>query len=312
MKILYSVKKLPHMNRPMATIGIFDGVHVGHQKLLRRLAEKAHRKKKKAIVITFIPHPYRILHPGKAPPMLLSLSHRLKILDRIGIDIALILNFNKHLSCFSAEDFVKKILVKGLNIEELFIGGNFALGHNRKGRLNLLKKLSLKYGFKLNIIKCRKVNRQPISSTSIRELLMDGKLKKASFGLGRKVSILGTVTRGDKRGRILGFPTSNLDLHHEAVPPAGVYAVFVRLNKKLYKGILNIGFRPTFKKAQREKTVEAYIFDFKKNIYGKDMEVVFVKKIREERHFKHKDHLRGQIEKDAKQAKKILESVITR
>ena len=308
MKVLYSIKKLPYMNRPMATIGIFDGVHIGHQKLLARLAEKAHRKKKKAIVITFIPHPYRVLYPGKTPPMLLSLSHRLKILEERGIDIALILNFNKHLSCFSTEDFVKKILVKGLNIERLFIGDNFALGRNRKGRLSLLKKLSLKYGFKLNIIKCRKVNRQPISSTLIRKLLMDGKLKKASSGLGRKVSILGTVTRGDRRGRILGFPTSNLDLHHEAVPPAGVYAVFVRLNKKLYKGILNIGFRPTFKKTQREKTVEAHIFDFKKNIYGKDLEIVFVKKIREERHFKHKDHLREQINKDVIKARKILEA----
>lgn len=296
------------MNRPMATIGIFDGVHIGHQKLLKQLAEKAHRRKKKAIVITFIPHPYRVLHPEKTPPMLLSLSHRLKILEERGIDIALILNFNKHLSCFSTEDFVKEILVKGLNIEGLFIGDNFALGHNRKGGLSLLEKLSLKYGFKLTIIKCRKVNRQPISSTLIRKLLLDGNLKKASSGLGRKVSILGTVTRGDRRGRVLGFPTSNLDLHHEAVPPAGVYAVFVRLNKKLYKGILNIGFRPTFKKTQREKTVEAHIFDFKKNIYGKDMEVVFVKKIREERHFKHKGHLREQINKDASQARKILEA----
>jgi len=308
MKVYYATKRLPHMNKPMVAIGVFDGVHKGHQKLLNKLVESARRKKKKAVVITFTPHPYKILHAYKIPPMLFSLPHRLKILGYAGIDLVFVLRFTKKMSLSSPEDFLRRYLVKELNVGELFMGANFKLGKGRKGGFRRLMKIAAKYDFRLNVIKCKKIGRSFISSTLIRKLIMEGKLNEASVKLGRKVSLLGTVVRGDRRGRVIGFPTANLDLHHEAVPPAGVYAVIVKYKEKEYKAILNIGFRPTFKSPQKERTVEVHIFDFKKNIYGANLEIIFIKKIRDERHFRNREHLRVQIQRDQKTAQTLLKN----
>lgn len=306
MKILYGVSKIPRLNKPIITIGVFDGVHVGHQKLLKKLVKKARRKKRKSVIITFKPHPYRVLRPHKTPPMLLSLSHRLKLLEMEGINIAVVLDFDKRLMRLSPEAFIKNILIGIFDTGELYVGEKFTLGYKKKGDAKTLKRLCLKYGFNLNVVKYKRINGQSISSTLIRKLVTEGRLREAAKGLGRRVSLLGTVARGDGRGRILGFPTSNLDLHHEAVPPAGVYAVLARLDKKNYNAVVNIGFRPTFKRYLKERTVEVHIFDFNKKIYGRDLEIIFVKKIREERRFKNRNHIREQIKKDIKQAKKAL------
>ncbi|NQT23299.1 MAG: bifunctional riboflavin kinase/FAD synthetase [Candidatus Omnitrophica bacterium] len=306
MKILYASRELPHINKPMAAIGIFDGAHKGHQKLLSALVKRARYKNKKAVVITFSPHPYKILHPHKSPPMLFSLAHRLRILGNLGVDIVFVLRFTRRIASLSPEAFVERYLVKGLDIGELFVGDNFKIGHGRTGGLKQLKRFSAKYNFKLNVIPCRKINQKLISSTLIRKLLIEGNLKGAAARLGRRASILGTVVRGDRRGRIIGYPTANLDLHHEAVPPAGVYVVLVKYNGKNYKGVLNIGFCPTFKKRARERTVEVHIFGFKKTIYGADLEIVFLKKIREERHFHNREHLRLQIKKDLRQSQVLF------
>jgi len=306
MKILYISKKRLRVKNLFATIGIFDGLHLGHQRILNALIKKARGKKGKSAVVTFSPHPFRVLHPEKAPPMLLSLKHRLKILKEMGIDIVFIVKFDKHFAGLSAKGFVQKVLIDKLGIRQLFVGEKFSLGRNRKGSTKVLKKLSKKYGFAINIIKSRRIKGKRVSSTLIRKFVIEGRFKEAHHMLGRRFSVLGTVVHGEKRGRIIGFPTANLDLHHEAIPPAGVYAVLVRKGSKSYNGILNIGFRPTFKDTHRERTVEAHIFNFRKDIYGKDLEVVFIKKLRDERHFTHRDHLREQIYSDVVAAYRVL------
>ena len=307
MKIYYSLKDLPRIKASSVTIGMFDGVHLGHRMLLAELVKRARLKKIKSVVVTFTPHPIRKLKGESFPPMLLSLEHRLRLLGKQNVDIALVLNFTKRFSHYTAEEFIKNILIRYLKVSELIVGKNFKLGYNRKGNIMLLEKLSNKYGFRLNAVNCRKSGKSVVSSTLIRKDMIQGNLRSARKKLGRAVSILGTVVEGDKRGRIIGFPTANLDLHHEAMPPSGVYAVWAKMNGTRYKGILNIGFRPTFKDEEpREKTVEVHLFNFNKDIYGRDMEVNFVKKIRPERHFKRHQDLVKRIQKDVKLANRVL------
>ena len=307
MKVLYDIKKSSEIKGALITIGIFDGVHKGHRALLRKLIKKARAKRKKSVVITFMPHPYKILHPRKSPPMLMSLDHRIKLLGEMGIGYIAVLNFNRVFSNLSAEDFISGILVKKMKMSELFIGDNFKLGHKRVGSVGLLKKLALKYNFKLTVIKRRKINGELASSTKIRKFVIRGKFEEAVSLLGRRVSVLGTVVSGDRLARTLGFPTSNVDPHHEAIPPSGVYAVIVKYDGVNYKGVLNIGFRPTFKRKKRKETIEVHILDFNKDIYGKDLEIFFIGRIRNEKRFRNKGHLKKQIREDIKQARFMLE-----
>lgn len=306
MKISYVTKRPVRTRNIFATIGVFDGVHLGHQKVIDALIKSSKKMRKKAACITFSPHPFRVLHPEKAPPMLISLQHRLEILSHTGVDVIFVLPFTRTLAGLSARDFIEKMIVDKLNIGRLFVGENFNLGRGREGNVRILKKLAAEYGISINVIKGKTVNKKRISSTLIRKYVIEGKLKEAQRMLGRRFSVLGNVIHGRKRGRILGFPTANLDLHHEAVPPSGAYAVFVRFDGRLLEGILNIGFRPTFMETNRERTVEVHIFGLKKQIYGKDIEVIFIERLREERHFTHKDHLRAQINKDMINARRIL------
>ena len=186
------------------------------------------------------------------------------------------------------------------------MGSNFFFGKKREGSLKVLKEFSKLYGYKVSTVGRFKTSGKIISSTLIRSLILEGKIKKASFLLSRPVTVLGTVVKGHRRGRDVGFPTANVDPHHEAIPPSGVYAVRVKIGNRLYKGILNRGLRPTFIKGEKEPTIEVHVFGFRKDIYGKDIEIIFVKKIREEKKFKDIDKLRKRIKEDIKRAKYIL------
>lgn len=288
----------------VATIGIFDGVHRGHKKILKLLKARARAKRAKSCVLTFDPHPSKILHPEKTAPMLVSTKHKLNLLAREGVDITVLINFSKSFAEVDPIIFVKRVLVDIVNVRELLVGENFSFGNKRRGSVKTLKRLGRMFGFEVRVIPPLKSGGRIISSTLIRRLIMSGRLSEAKRLLGRDVSILGTVTRGTRRGRILGFPTANLDLHHEAIPPSGVYAVKAKLANKAYRGIVNIGFRPTFdKKEKKEPTVEVHIFNFHKSIYGKDIEVVFMGRIRSERKFKSREHLLARIAKDIAIAK---------
>ncbi len=296
-----------HFKKFLMTIGIFDGVHRAHQKIIRAMVKKAKKKHLSTILITFNPHPANILKKGVKVPLLISLKHRLHLLNEMGLDYVIVLRFTKRLSHMNAVDFIKNTLSK-IHIDEIIVGRNFFFGRYKKGRFKDLKKFSAFYGYRVSTIDALKSSGRVISSTWIRNLILKGNLKKASSLLSRPVAILGTVIKGHKRGRIIGYPTANINPHHEAIPPSGVYAVKIILYNRVYKGILNIGVKPTFKKSpgDRESTIEVHIFNFSNYIYGRDLEVIFVKKIRREKKFKDMFYLRKQIKRDEKFASAIL------
>lgn len=290
------------------SIGVFDGVHSAHQKVLKNLIKKAKKKRLTTLLITFDPHPANVLGAPKKVPLLISLKHRLRLLKEAGLDYALVMHFNKNLAKLSAAQFAENVLSK-ITIKEIVVGKNFFFGKGKEGTFADLKRFSKRYGYNINAIPALKSSGKTISSTRIRKLILKGKLKKASKLLSRPVTVLGTVVKGYKRGRIIGFPTANINPHHEAIPPSGVYAVKIKLNKKIHKGILNIGIRPTFKESiayEPEPTIEVHIFNFDKSIYGKDLEISFVEKIRNERRFKSIISLRKQIVRDQAHAKQIF------
>jgi len=313
MRTFYSLnnflKSAASQNRFAVTIGVFDGVHRAHKKIIAGLVKKAKEKHLSTLVITFHPHPANILNPRRKVPLLISLKHRLRLLEELKVDYALVLNFDRKMAGMAAGGFLKNILEK-IYISEIVVGKNFFFGKGKKGTLGILKKYSKKRKFGISAVKAVRSGKTTISSTWIRKLIIKGKLTPASRLLSRPVTVLGTVVKGEKRGRIIGFKTANIDPHHEAIPPSGVYAVKILLDKRVFCGILNIGIRPTFKEdSQREvePTIEVHIFNFDKYIYGKDLEITFVKRIRAERRFKDTRSLARQIKNDAKRAKYILQ-----
>lgn len=311
MRIIRGIHSLKHPLRgSVVTVGVFDGVHIGHRKVIKEVVARAKALSLKSVVVTFDPHPVKVLTRHVKVPSLISLQHRLELFEEMGVDIACVLAFTKALAGISPERFVQDILVGKLGAKEIYVGGNFFFGRGAKAGAGTLLRLSKRSGFKARAIEPLKMSGKVVSSSLIRDLITRGETSKASKLLGRPVSILGTVVHGAKIGRILGFPTANINPHHEAIPPGGVYAVKARLGPKLLSGILNIGTRPTFHiySHELEPTIEVHLFGFNKNIYGRDMEVVFVKKIRGERKFRSKTELVEQIKRDVRRVKGIVGS----
>ena len=313
MKIITDLRQLGKKNkRPVITIGIFDGVHRGHKKILRVVLDKARELHAAGMVITFNPHPERILDAIGAPPLLVSLKHRLNLIAAEGLDAACVLNFNETFARYDAAEFIKSFLVKKIGAQAIAIGSNFRFGRGKKGGIGLLRSMGKKYGFSVYGVPLLKIDSKTVSSTRIRKLLTDGKLARAKRLLGRSVSVLGTVIKGNGRGRFLGFPTANINPHHEAIPTSGVYAVCAIVGSRIYKGVLNIGQRPTFVKTPgaafrtAEPSIEVHIFNFDKDIYGRDIEIIFIKRLREERKFASAEKLRKQITIDARNANMVL------
>jgi len=281
----------------VAAIGIFDGVHKGHQKIIKKVIACSHFDHVKSLVITFHPHPRNVLNPRSKIPLLLSLGHRLRLIKEMGVDHVSVIKFTKKLSRMTSLDFVKRVLLHDFNIKTIIVGTNFLFGQGHKGDFAYLKKIGQRHDFNVIGVKPVKMKRVNISSTRIRKAVEKSDIRNAGRMLGRPVTILGTVVKGRKVGRRLGFPTANINPHHEAIPQSGVYAVDARLLNKKYQGILNIGTRPTFGK-DAEPTIELHIFDFNKNIYGKDLQIIFNNKIRNEKRFSSIEALKRQIKKD--------------
>lgn len=298
------------MRKTVAAIGIFDGVHLGHRRIIRaaviacRAMSTAKKIRVRSVVITFDPHPLKILRPYKPIPSIMSTAHRVRLIRELGADACLVIRFTKKFSNLKPRDFVKKILVDRFRVLELFVGTNFVFGKGNTGDTALLKRFGREYGFKVTVVPMVKVGGKIISSTAIRDLITRGRLAEASRMLGRPVTVFGTVVSGASRGRLLGYPTANIDPHHEAIPPSGVYAVRVRLGNKKFGGALFIGHRPTF--GEREPVIESHIFDFRSMIYGEDIEVTFVKRLRGVRKFAGHEKLVEQIRKDDAYARRIL------
>ena len=305
MQIIRGFKKTSNISKPVAVLGIFDGVHLAHRRLLKEAVKKAHRLRKKSVVITFWPHP-------QCEHSIYSLEHRLRLIGEEGVHIAIVISFDKKFSEITAEDFIIDILVRKLDVSYVYIGENFKFGRGAKGDYRLLRKLSKIHGFKVKVFKILKINKKPISSSYIRKLITRGKLKEAKQLLSRPVGVLGTVVRGVCLGSRLGFPTANVNPHHEVLPPTGIYAVKVIFENQILNGVCYIGRRATFGKERAGHkgpditSIEVYIFDFNRNIYGKEIEIYFVKKIREDKRFICAPALIKQIKKDLIIARKLL------
>ncbi len=345
MKIFYGLEKFKKpTGKIVATIGVFDGVHLGHQKILKEVNQTAKQIDGCTLVITFHPHPLKITENIKTPILLISLQHRLKILSEFNIDTCLVINFGKNFLRMRGEEFVKNILFEKIGIDYLIIGSDFRLGKQQNTDKNKLRRLAKKYNFEIKVIKPVIIRGAPVKSTKIRNLIEQGNLRQAAMLLDRLVTILGTVIKGDTRGRNLGYPTANIDAHQEIIPPCGVYAVKVKLprltgatfdmgfcgaksrtvlsfpgkngtgaqgkiNNNFFDGILNIGKRPTFIISDTKKdqpNVEVHIFEFNRYIYGEDILIEFISKIRNEKKFSTKEKLIKQIEKDEIKARSIL------
>lgn len=294
---------------PVLTIGMFDGVHLAHQRIIKEVIRQAKALKGTSIVLTFSPHPLKILASYTSVPSITSLKHRVDLLKELRVDICLLVDFNKEFSKMPAQDFVKDVLVKAIGVNCLILGEGFRFGREKKGTFSLLKKLSRIYGFKVCRVEAIKMNGKIISSSRIRKVIQGGKINQANRFLGRKFSILGKVKKGSARGRILGYPTANIAPFQEIIPLAGVYAVLVKVGGEVLPGVLNIGYRPTFHaKKKFPPTIEVHIFNFQKNIYGQTIEVFFIQRIRDEKKFISRQALLARIKKDELRVKEILKN----
>ncbi len=305
MKTLCGIKELSKKpTRPVITIGGFDGVHRGHQAVINETVNWAREMQGESIVLTFAAHPRNVLS-GSAPSFITSLEHRLLLFQRLDVSLAIILEFGE-VSEMSAEHFVKGIISESLGAKGWVMGPNFAFGKDRKGDFTLASALSKKYGFEIRSCPAVKHGDETISSTLVKESILQGDLEKAKSMLGRSVTLMGTVVEGSGRGARLGFPTANLDLHHEIRPPNGVYASIVKLDGRDFLSLTSIGTRPTFEVEEAEEVVEVYIIDFDQSLYGKDLEVGFLFKLRDEIRFESADALRAQMDKDKKEVQRRL------
>jgi riboflavin kinase / FMN adenylyltransferase len=295
-----------HGSGCVATVGVFDGVHLGHFHVLRQVALRAQQRNMKAVMVTFADHPKAVLL-GQAPSTITSLEHRLLLFRRAGIDATLVLNFTPKLRELTAEQFTRKILIEGLDLRELVFGFDSKFGKDRGGNLESLQPLAQELGFALTQVPPLMVHGHAISSTAIREAVQLGDLAKAGLMLGRPASLLGTVVHGDGRGKSLGFPTANLDLLHALQPPTGVYATFVCITderpSKVLPAVVNLGKRPTFENAGH--SIEVHLLDFEGDLYGRTLEVFFLQKLRTERSFASAEQLAAQIARDCAAARKV-------
>ena len=310
MKVHFELKNFKAIN-PVVTIGTFDGVHLGHRKVLQKLRDIANEKKGESVLFTFHPHPRLVLKPEESNLRLLTtLKEKTSLLEDIGIDHLIVFPFTKEFSELSYSDFVKDVLVDQIKTSYLVVGYDHKFGKNREGGFDFLKKCAEKYQFEIAKLDALLVDDINVSSTKIRIAIEDGDMPGANKYLGYQFTLHGKVVEGKKLGREIGFPTANVEASdiHKIIPGYGVYAVKVFVAGKTYNGMLNIGTRPTFNKNADHRSIEVNIIDFNKNIYGQDLTLIFVDRIREEHKFNGIDALVKQLEKDRLHASKILQN----
>ncbi|MDQ1330613.1 MAG: riboflavin kinase / adenylyltransferase [Thermodesulfobacteriota bacterium] len=295
-------------DKAVITIGNFDGVHIGHQALFHEVIEKAEAINGTSIAMTFNPHPVRVLKKNGNPPLITVHEQKTELIEKTGIDILICVPFTLDFAAIPAIDFVRDLLVKRIGMKAIVVGKDYTFGKDREGNLEFLKQCAKEYDFEVIVADWIPISNNiegRISSTKIRELVTAGKVDEAQQLLGRYYQIGGTVMTGRNRGgRLLGFPTANIKLHDELCPKTGVYAVTVEFMKSRYKGVANIGYSPTFE--DNIFTVEVHLLDFNENIYGRNIRVNFIKRIRDELKFADIGELSGQIKKDIDEARRIL------
>lgn len=307
MQVIRGLHNLREQHRGcVATIGNFDGVHLGHQSVFRHLLDKGRELGLPATVVTFEPQPREFFQPEGAPARLTRLREKLLAMQDVGIERVVILEFNKRLAGMSAERFVQELLISGLGARFLSVGDDFRFGQNRQGDFTLLKQMGIQHGYAVENMNTYMLAADRVSSTRIRQLLTQGDLQAAAQCLGRPYRICGRVAHGDKRGRTIGFPTMNVNLHRIVSPLQGVYAVRVLgLDPAPLPGVANIGNRPTVAESLRY-LLEVHLFDFNRSVYGTHVQVEFVRKLRDEKKFDSFDALRQQILDDSMAARTTL------
>ena len=309
MKTLHSISELTRLHGSIfLAIGVFDGVHLGHQAVISTSTSHAGSADGTPVVITFDPHPLKVLRPRNAPHLLTATQHKIALIRDLGVEHLLVINFDKKFAATPPENFIEQLVIHSRPLREICVGHEWSFGKDRRGNLDLLKKLGAQFDFDVVGIPPVKVNGAVVSSTAIRQAVEKGDFAKAAAMLGRDYTILGTVKAGDKLGKKLGYPTANLSAHSEQFPPNGVYLVEARIQGVFYHGVVNLGYRPTISSGKSERVLEIYLLDFDRDIYGENVEVRFVRYLRPERKFDSLEALVGQIELDVRQARELCAS----
>ena len=290
---------------PVLALGNFDGLHRGHRKILDRMRRVAEERGATSVIMTFDPHPPRVVRPDKAPPLLMTKTQKLEAIAEAGVQGAAIVRFTPELSNWEPETFVRTVLVDWLRVAEVWVGANFLFGHDRSGNFSMLRVLGARYGFKAEKIDPVRYKDFVVSSTRIRRLVGEGRVDEAGALLGHQYFLDGTVMRGDQRGRTIGFPTANLCSENELLPPHGVYATTARIADIVHPSITNVGTRPTVDASGRT-VVETHIFNVDRDLYGQPIRIGFVQRLRDERTFESLDLLRAQIEADCQRARMLF------
>jgi riboflavin kinase/FMN adenylyltransferase len=305
------VIRAPHELQPghrkvCLAMGFFDGVHLGHQQIIRQTVADAQRHDAISLVLTFDRHPRSVITPDRAPALIYSLPQKIRTIGTLGVETLLLLHFDEVLCRQPGDEFIRGLARDLRRIQSVCVGSNFVFGHNRGGNVEMLKKLGLDLQFTVHGVASLALDGEPVSSTRIRHCIRDGQLDLAGQMLGRAYSIAGLVAPGDQLGRTLGFPTANIDATGLALPPNGVYAVHATLAGKLQRAVLNIGYRPTVQNLHPSLRVEAHLLDFSADLYGQELEVIFLEKLRDEIKFPSLEALRSQIKLDITQARQIF------
>jgi riboflavin kinase/FMN adenylyltransferase len=290
---------------PVLALGNFDGLHRGHLKIIERVRRGAAEHGGTPMAMTFDPHPSRVVRPDKAPPLLMTKEQRLEAFERAGINAVAVVRFTPELSQWEPETFVRTVLVDWLRVSEVWVGANFLFGHDRSGNFSTLRTLGQRYGFRADKIDPVRYKEFVVSSTRVRRLVAEGRMDEAGALLGHQFYVDGRVVPGAHRGRELGFPTANLETSNELLPPNGVYATTVTIDGIVHPSITNVGLRPTF--GDTTKTViEAYVLAYEGDLYGRQVRLGFVQRLRDERKFEDVDALRAQIEADRRRAERLF------
>jgi len=289
---------------PVVTLGNFDGIHLGHQLILKKISERAERLKTASIVYTFEPHPLKVVAPHKSPPLIVDKEDKLSLIEAFGVDFLVLARFTREFASKHPREFAEEVLVKDLGVREVWVGEGFSFGRGRTGTVEYLERLGDEFGFSVCTVAPYKKGGSMVSSSRIRELVSAGEVKLAAALLGRPYSIKGRVVSGKEIGKEMGFPTANLKTTSELVPGDGVYAASATVGGERYKAVVNIGTAPTF--GGRKKAIEVHLLDFKDDIYGSKVRVSFLKRLRDEKHFKTREALARQIKKDTERARKLL------
>ena len=306
METLRSISELSHLSGPIfLAIGVFDGVHRGHQAVISTSAAHARSANGTPLVVTFDPHPEKVLRPHAAPHLLTATQHKIALIRNLGVAHLLVINFDKKFAATPPEEFVRELVTHSKPLHEICVGHEWSFGKDRRGNLDLLNDLGGQFDFDVVAIQPVKLNGTVVSSTAIRQAIEQGHLDKAAEMLGRPYTILGTVVEGDGLGKTIGFPTANLSAHSEQFPPNGVYVADAWLDGALHHGVVNLGYRPTVSKDRSNRILEIHLFDFNRDIYGQDVEVRFVQYLRPEKKFATLDVLVRQIEADVQQAREL-------